>query len=59
LRPLWELFARHGGSLRVIAVIAEHLGLVAAPALPRPIRGLYGADRAEVVDVIERLGLTG
>lgn len=55
LQPLWDLFAKHGGSLRVIAVVAEHLGLVPAPALPRPIRGLSEADRAEVVDVVERL----
>ncbi|MFI7645146.1 dihydrodipicolinate synthase family protein [Micromonospora sp. NPDC049460] len=59
LQPLWDLFAEHGGSLRVIAVIAEHLGLVTAPALPRPIRGLSAAARAGVADVIERLGLTG
>lgn len=59
LRPLWDLFAKHGGSLRVIAVIAEHLGLVTGPCLPRPIRGLSGTDRTEVLDVIERLGLTG
>ncbi|GGN65514.1 dihydrodipicolinate synthase family protein [Actinoplanes lobatus] len=59
LQPLWDLFARHRGSLRVIAVVAEHLGLVTAPALPRPIRGLSGADRAEVIDVVERLGLSG
>ena len=59
LQPLWELSARHGGSLRVIAAVAEHLGVVTAPSLPRPIRGLSGAGRAEVIDVVERLGLTG
>lgn len=59
LQPLWDLFAEHGGSLRVIAVIAEHLKLVNAPALPLPIRGLSGSDRQEVIDVVERLGLTG
>ncbi|MEV0899163.1 dihydrodipicolinate synthase family protein [Actinoplanes sp. NPDC049802] len=59
LQPLWNLFAEHGGSLRVVAAVAEYLGLVTAPALPRPIRGLSAAARAEVVEVIERLGLTG
>jgi 4-hydroxy-tetrahydrodipicolinate synthase len=58
LQPLWDLFARHRGSLRVIAVIAEHLGLVTEPVLPRPIRGLSGPDRAEVIEVVRRLGLT-
>ncbi|WP_017606247.1 dihydrodipicolinate synthase family protein [Nocardiopsis alkaliphila] len=56
LRPLWDLFAEHG-SLRVVAVIAEHLGLVSTPSLPTPIRGLSGEDRAKVVAVVEELGL--
>lgn len=56
LQPLWDLFAVHG-SARVTATIAEHLGLVAAPSLPRPLRGLDGVDRARVVAVVEELGL--
>jgi len=55
--PLWELFAAHGGSLRVIAVIAEHLGLVTGDTLPQPIRGLTGADRRRVIAASETLGL--
>ena len=58
LRPLWELFARHG-SLRVVAAIAEHLGLVAHPSLPRPIRGLDDADRIAVQRVVDDLGRAG
>ncbi|GAA2692647.1 dihydrodipicolinate synthase family protein [Actinoplanes palleronii] len=58
LQPLWDLFGKHRGALRVIGTIAEHLGLVSAPSLPRPIRGLSGADRAEVIAVVTRLGLT-
>ena len=54
LAPVWELFAAHG-SLRVTATIAEHLGLVAAPCLPRPLLGLTGAARAAVVEVVDRL----
>lgn len=57
LRPLWDLFAEHGGSYRVIAAIAEHLGLVAPDALPRPVRGLDAAARARVADVVAELGL--
>ena len=56
LQPLWDVFATFG-SARVTAAIAEHLGLVAAPSLPRPLRGLTGADRERVVDVVEELGL--
>ncbi len=54
LRPLWELFARHG-SLRVVSAIAELLGLVGHPNLPRPLRGLPGDDRAAVAEVLHRL----
>lgn len=56
LAPLWNLFAEHG-SLRVTATIAEHIGLVAAPCLPRPLRGLAGEDRKGVIEVFEALGL--
>lgn len=54
LRPLWELFARYG-SLRVVAAIAELLGLASHPVLPLPIRGLADQDRDEVAQVIDQL----
>ncbi|WP_424217188.1 dihydrodipicolinate synthase family protein (plasmid) [Streptomyces sp. BI20] len=57
LRPLWELFARHRGSLRVLAAAAAHLGLTADPNLPLPLRGLDADERAEVTAVLDRLGL--
>lgn len=56
LHDLWDLMASHG-SLRVTATIAEHLGLVTAPSLPRPIRGLGGAEAERVADIVDRLGL--
>lgn len=58
LAPLWNLFADYGGSLRVVAAIAEHLGLVTRPSLPLPIRGLSDAQRARVAEVVTELGLT-
>ncbi|MCX2729240.1 dihydrodipicolinate synthase family protein [Saccharopolyspora sp. NFXS83] len=56
LRPLWELFTRHG-SFRVVSAIAEQLGLVAHPNLPRPVRALPEADRAEAARVVHALDL--
>ncbi|MFC7375645.1 dihydrodipicolinate synthase family protein [Brachybacterium sp. GCM10030268] len=56
LRPLWDLIADFG-SLRVAAAIAEHLGLVAAPSLPRPLRGLTEEDRSRVREVVDTLDL--
>lgn len=57
LSPLWELFAAHGGSLRVVAALAELCGLTTAPTLPRPLLGLDPVARAEVAQVAEALGL--
>ncbi|WP_345830616.1 dihydrodipicolinate synthase family protein (plasmid) [Pantoea sp. BRR-3P] len=55
LAPLWALFTRHGGSLRVIAAAASSLGLAEMDCLPRPLRPLAAAEAAEVHKVI--LGL--
>lgn len=57
LLPLWSLFAEAGGSIRVIAAIAEHLGLAPSGCLPLPIQGLTGQQRARVIQVLESLGL--
>lgn len=57
LAPLWDLFKRYGGSLRVMATAAELLGIVAAPCLPPPLQTLQGDARRQVADVVERLQL--
>ncbi|MDR2256850.1 MAG: dihydrodipicolinate synthase family protein [Arthrobacter sp.] len=57
LSPLWSLFTEFGGSLRVVAAIAEHLGLAPRRCLPLPIQGLDAAQRARVAAVVEDLGL--
>lgn len=57
LAPLWDLFAAHGGSIRVVAAIAELLGLVPDRCLPLPIRGLTAEQRAEVARVVAALDL--
>lgn len=59
LEPLWALFAELGGSLRVVAAIAEHLGLVQADSLPLPVRGLDDAQKARVVAAFEDLRASG
>lgn len=51
LAPLWELFAEFGGSLRVTAAIAEHLGLAPRGCLPLPIQGRTEAQRARVAQL--------
>lgn len=57
LEPFWALFAEHGGSFRVIAAIAEHLGVAAPNSLPRPVRGLDAAARQRVATVVDALQL--
>jgi 4-hydroxy-tetrahydrodipicolinate synthase len=57
LSPLWQLFAELGGSLRVVAAIAEQLGLAPRRCLPLPIQGLDDAQRRRVAEVIDELGL--
>ncbi|WP_019158550.1 dihydrodipicolinate synthase family protein [Brevibacterium senegalense] len=58
LSPLWDLFAAHGGSLRVVAALAELRGLSTAPTLPRPLLGLDPVARAQVAQVAEALDLS-
>lgn len=57
LQPLWALFARHGGSLRVMATAAQLLSLVQTPCLPQPLQSLDGAARDELAAVLRAQGL--
>lgn len=57
LQPLWDLFAEHGGSFRVIAAIAELAGLAKPGCIPRPLRGLDGPARDRVAGVVRELDL--
>lgn len=56
LAPLWKLNAEFA-SLRVVAAIAEHLGLAPEKCLPLPIQGLDEKERQRVGEVIDELGL--
>ncbi|MBZ5488093.1 dihydrodipicolinate synthase family protein [Halomonas aquamarina] len=55
LEPLWALYREQGGSLRVIATVAEVLGVVSSPSLPMPLKTLQGEARRQVEQIIERL----
>ncbi|MBA0448380.1 dihydrodipicolinate synthase family protein [Stenotrophomonas maltophilia] len=57
LQPLWALFDKHGGSIRVVATAAELLGLCSGGNLPRPLQTLTGNDRAELAAVLAATGL--
>ena len=57
LAPLWALFDKAGGSLRVVAAAAEQLGLVQTPCLPAPLRAVEGELRDEVAVLIDTLDL--
>lgn len=52
--PLWDLFARYG-SVRVVAALAESLGLARRSCLPRPLLGLDDDQRREVDAVVVAL----
>ncbi|MBO1901382.1 dihydrodipicolinate synthase family protein [Leucobacter weissii] len=57
LAPIWRLFAECGGSLRVVAAIAEDLGLAARDCLPRPLLGLSAPQRSRVAAALRELAL--
>jgi 4-hydroxy-tetrahydrodipicolinate synthase len=53
---VWDLFRTYG-SLRVAATMAEVLGFVEAPCLPRPLKSLDGEGRARVEEALRLSGL--
>ena len=57
LAPLWDLFTGFGGSIRVVAAIAEQLGLAGRSCLPLPLQGLTEDQRVRVAGVLEALRL--
>ena len=54
LTPLWELFSKYQGSLRVVTAAATIIGLVQAPALPLPMKPLDNGDMKVLSDLINR-----
>jgi 4-hydroxy-tetrahydrodipicolinate synthase len=56
LEPVWKLFRTYG-SLRVAATMAEVLGFVEVPCLPRPLKSLVGEGRTGVEKALRLSGL--
>jgi 4-hydroxy-tetrahydrodipicolinate synthase len=56
LEPVWALF-RTCGSLRVVATMAEVLGFVEAPCLPRPLQSLGSEGHVKVEEALRLSGL--
>lgn len=57
LQPLWDLFGKYKGSLRVIAAAAGLMGLAQQPCLPLPLQAISGADREQLAQLIDTLEL--
>ncbi|WP_252997499.1 dihydrodipicolinate synthase family protein [Aeromonas hydrophila] len=58
LTALWNSFKNNGGSLRVVATIAEEMGLVSAPSLPLPLYSIQGDERERIMSLIRTLSLS-
>ncbi|WP_354002694.1 dihydrodipicolinate synthase family protein [Occultella kanbiaonis] len=58
LETVWELMRRHG-SMRVASALAEELGLVGTPNLPKPLRALDADVRVGLRDWVRSAGLVG
>lgn len=55
--PLFDLFTRFGGSIRVAAAIATLTGLTRPLSLPEPLRDLEPEEMTVVQETLTRLGL--
>jgi 4-hydroxy-tetrahydrodipicolinate synthase len=57
LAPIWTLFRKYGGGVRVLATAAELIGLVKEFCLPLPLRPMTSSDRNELARIIDELEL--
>lgn len=57
LEPLWMLYRKYGGSLRVIAAAAAILGLCDEDCLPRPLLPLSSDAFSEIAETLRNLKL--
>ncbi|MBQ4827913.1 dihydrodipicolinate synthase family protein [Alteromonas sp. MMG017] len=57
LTPLWDLFARNKGGMRVIATAAAILGYTEANCLPHPLQPLQDEDKQKLEAILTQLSL--
>ena len=57
LNPLWELVAQYKGSVRCVAAMAEILGLVQSPCLPRPIQPMNEETKEQLKQFMQSINL--
>ncbi len=57
LTPLWDLFARSKGGMRVMATAAAILGYTEANCLPHPLQPLQGEDKQKLEAILTQLSL--
>lgn len=57
LTPLWDLFARNKGGMRVMATAAAILGYTEANCLPHPLQPLQGEDKQKLEAILTQLSL--
>ena len=58
LSGIWNMFARNGGGLRVVAAAAEILGYCETPSLPAPFLPIDKNEYGELEQIIARLSLS-
>ncbi|CAD5255001.1 Dihydrodipicolinate synthase family protein [Alteromonas sp. 38] len=57
LTPLWDLFARNKGGMRVMATAAAILGYTEANCLPHPLQPLQAEDKQKLEAILTQLSL--
>lgn len=58
LAPLWGLFDKYRGSLRVVAAAASLMGIAQAPSLPLPLRSIDSDDVEVLAELIDQMQLS-
>ncbi|GAA0370820.1 dihydrodipicolinate synthase family protein [Bowmanella denitrificans] len=58
LEPLWQLFVRNWGGMRVMATAADILGITESNCLPQPLQPLTSAERASLETLLTQLNLS-
>lgn len=57
LEPIWAIIAKYHGSVRCMAAMAEILGLVQTPCLPKPLKEMNSEDKHNLKYIMQQLHL--